>query len=71
MKRHVLQSLRLAKEPITSMDITRTFVEGRGMDRDDVVTVRKRVGAGLWKLRHDGMAVEVPQKGEYKGSRVA
>jgi hypothetical protein len=67
MKRHVLQSLRLAKAPITSMEITRTFVDGRGMDRADVVTVRKRVGACLWKLRETGIAVSVPLDGEYKG----
>jgi hypothetical protein len=71
MKRHVLQSLRLATAPITSLDITRTFIEGRGMDHDGVVTVRKRVGACLWKLRRDGIAVEIPQEGEYKGWRLA
>lgn len=33
--------------------------------------VRKRVGACLWKLRKDGIALEVPQEGEYKGWRLA
>jgi hypothetical protein len=71
MKRHVLQSLRLAKAPITSLEITQTFIDGRGMDHDGAVTVRKRVGACLWKLRQAGIAVSVPLEGEYKGWRLA
>jgi hypothetical protein len=34
------------------------------------VTVRKRVGACLWKLRDQGLAVSVPMEGEYKGWRL-
>ena len=71
MKRHVLQSLRLATTPITSMEITRSFIEGRGLDHDEVVTVRKRVGACLWKLRDQALAVSVPMEGEYKGWALA
>jgi hypothetical protein len=67
MKCHVLQSLRLAKEPITSMDMTRTFIEGRGMDHDGAITVRERVSACLWKLGQSGYAVSVPIEGDYKG----
>jgi hypothetical protein len=71
MRRHVLQSLRTAKGPITSLDITRTFIEGRGMDHDGTITVRKRVSACLWKLGQTGLAVSIPLEGEYKGWRVA
>jgi hypothetical protein len=71
MKRHVLQSLRLAKGPITSLEITRTFIDGRGMDHDGAITVRKRVSACLWKLRQAGIAASVPLEGEYKGWRLA
>jgi hypothetical protein len=70
MKRHVLQSLRTAQGPLTSLDLTRSFIEGRGVDHDDAVTVRKRVGACLWKLRDTGLAVSVPLEGEYKGWRL-
>ena len=71
MKRHVLQSLRTAQAPITSLEIARTFIEGRGLDHDGVVVVRKRVGACLWKLSDTGIAVSVPLEGEYKGWRLA
>lgn len=71
MKRHVLQSLRLAKAPITSIELTHAFIDGRGMDHDDVITVRKRVSACLWKLGQAGLAVSVPMEGEYKGWRLA
>jgi len=67
MKRHVLQSLRLAKGPITSLEMTRSFIEGRGLDHDGFITVRKRVSACLWKLGQAGFAVSVPLEGEYKG----
>jgi hypothetical protein len=70
MRRHVLQSLQLAKAPVTSTDITRTFIEQRGLDHDGVVTVRKRVSACLWKLGQTGYAVSVPLEGEYKGWRL-
>ena len=36
-----------------------------------VGTIRKRVGACLWKMRAKGYAEEVPQAGEYKRWRLA
>jgi len=36
-----------------------------------VGTIRKRVGACLWKLRAKGIVAEVPQPGEYKGWRIS
>jgi hypothetical protein len=72
MRRHVLQALRAAQGPITSLDIARQVMEARGLDASDarmVSTVRKRVGACLYKLRASGIVSEVPQAGEYKGWR--
>ena len=70
MRRHVIQSLRTATTHLTALEIARTFIEGRGLDHDGVITVRKRVSACLWKLKQQGYAVEVPLEGEYKGWRV-
>jgi hypothetical protein len=54
-----------------SLEITRSFIEGRGLDHDEVVTVRKLVGACPWALRNKDLAGNVPIEGEYKGWRTA
>ncbi|TXM96736.1 hypothetical protein FV242_33175 [Methylobacterium sp. WL64] len=50
MMRHAMGALRLAEGPITSRDIARVVMQGRGLDPDDAAlgqTIRKRVGACL------------------------
>jgi len=69
MVRFVLQTLREASEPITSLEIALGVVEGRGLDKADTRTVvlfRKRVGACLFNLRKQGTVREVPREGTYK-----
>lgn len=69
MARHVMDALRRAKEPITSLAIAREVMEGRGLKEGPgtTVTIRKRVGACLTKLREKGVVRDVPMAGEYKG----
>jgi hypothetical protein len=70
MLRFVLNALRQAQEPLTSLSIARQVMEGRGLDLGDdrmVITIRKRVGACLWKLGAKGVVTKVPMAGEYKG----
>lgn len=70
MARHVMDALRQAKgRQITSLEIARHVMEGRGLKGDDrtIITIRKRVGACLAKLREKGVARDVPMAGEYKG----
>ena len=72
MMRHVLGCLRLADKPVTSRDIALTVMRARGLSPDDgelVVTIRKRVGACLWKLKQSGFVQEVAIGGELKGWR--
>jgi len=47
VKRFVLNTLREAKEPMTSRDITELWVGDRGLRADDatVTAIRKRIGA--------------------------
>jgi hypothetical protein len=70
MRRHVLGALRGASGPVTSLEIARSFAQGRGLEESAVVAIRKRVGACLWKLRDMGVVTDVPQAGEYKGWRL-
>lgn len=72
MRRDVLAALRAAQEPLTSLEIARQVVVRRKLPDDPktVVMMRKRVGAALWKLKAMGMAVEVPQAGEYKAWQI-
>jgi hypothetical protein len=70
MMRHVMGCLRLATEPVTSRDIATVVMKARGLNPEDaelLVTIRKRVGACMWKLKHAGYAREVPIAGELKG----
>lgn len=73
MRRHVLAALRAADQPLTSLEIARQVLEVRKINQDPVTvtTFRKRVGACLFKLKCAGLAVEVPQRGEYKGWRLS
>jgi hypothetical protein len=73
MRRDVLAVLRSCGEPATSLQIARNIIAARALPdgAKDVIRMRKRVGACLWKLRAKGMVAEVPQAGDYKGWRLA
>jgi hypothetical protein len=70
MMRHVMGCLRTASEPVTSRDIATVVMKARGLNPDDAelaVTIRKRVGACMWKLKQSGFVREAPIAGELKG----
>ena len=70
MRRDVLAALRGAQGPLTSLDIAEQVVAARKLLPTMTPTIRKRVGAALWKLRAKGFVEEVPQAGEYKAWRL-
>lgn len=70
MMRFVLGALRVAEGPLTSIDIADVVLEGRGLSADDdalTLTIRKRVGACLNKLKHQGIVRETAAMGGLKG----
>jgi len=67
MRRDVLAALRAAQGPLTSLDIARQVIAARKLDPAMTTTIRKRVGAALWKLKARDLVNEVPQPGDYKG----
>lgn len=70
MMRHVLGCLRLAEKPVTSRDVALQVMKARGLNAEDaelLVTIRKRVGACMWKLKQGGHVREVPMEGDLKG----
>ena len=70
MMRHVMGCLRVASEPVTTRDVATVVMKARGLNPDDpelLVTIRKRVGACMWKLKQAGYVREVPIAGELKG----
>ncbi len=73
MIRHVLRCLREAKGPLTSLDIAEAYMKARGLEASDetAVLLRKRVGACLNSLKHQGTIRPVPQEGLYKGWNLA
>lgn len=73
MARFVMSAFRQAKAPLTSLEITKRVMAGRGLKADPKTTVliRKRVGACLGKLKAKGIVCEVPLAGEYKGWELA
>lgn len=59
MSRLVLSALRRASAPMTSLEVARIVMEGRGMDlgnHKQTITFRKRVGACLYQMRARGVA---------------
>jgi hypothetical protein len=61
MMRHVMGTLRLAKAPVTARDIALVVMKARGLNPEDaelLVTIRKRVGACMWKLKQAGHVQE-------------
>ncbi|WP_339914104.1 hypothetical protein [uncultured Brevundimonas sp.] len=71
--RLVARMLREAERPITSLDIVYEQVRLRGLKPNDatLVTMRKRVGACLTKLKADGTVRVVPLPGLYQGWELA
>ena len=68
LKRFVLETLRDAKAPLTSKDITTAWISKRGLRADEAtyVILRKRIGACLIAMRDQGLAKDVGHVGEYK-----
>ena len=69
MMRHVMGALRLARAPVTTRDIALVVMKARGLKSEDaelLVTIRKRVGACMWKLKQAGHVREAPMAGELK-----
>lgn len=73
MRRYILDALREAPEPLTSLDLAKYVCRASGIDvneRKAVITVRKRVTAALTKMRERGLVAEVPMFGRFKGWRI-
>src|SRR5579883_2195076 len=70
MMRHVMGCLRLADgKPVTTRDIAVQVMKARGLDPSDaemLVTIRKRVGACVYKLKRDGAVKEIAGLGDLK-----
>jgi hypothetical protein len=64
MKRFVLDRLKEAEGPITSLDIAEAWIADRGLrtDHGTAVMIRKRVGACLISLRTACVVANVPDK---------
>lgn len=70
MMRHVMGCLRTATEPVTTRDIAAVVMKARGLSAEDtelLVTIRKRVGACMWKLKQAGYVREALVAGDLKG----
>jgi hypothetical protein len=65
----VMRALRLAKEPLTSIDQVKGQIKARGLKADDktVVLMRKRVGATLTAMKNKGWVRSIPSDGPYNG----
>ncbi len=68
--RFVMDTLRTAKgKPVTTREIAMNVARGRGLREDDTEllnTLRKRVGAYIFKLKRDGVLREVEGTGDLK-----
>lgn len=69
VKAFVLDTLRKAPAPLTSLQITDLWLEARQLRTDDEtrVTIRKRIGAGLISLRAKGLVRNEGWFGGHKG----
>ena len=65
MRRFVLDRLKEASWPITSLDVATAWIADRGLktDHGTAVMIRKRVGACLTALKRDGFAFVANQDG--------
>ena len=68
MRRFVLDRLKEASSPITSLDIAAAWIADRGLKADDGtrIMIRKRVGACLIALRHQGFVHNLESNREHK-----
>jgi hypothetical protein len=70
MMRHVMGYLRLSEaKPVTTRDIALVVMKARGLNPEDaelLVTIRKRVGACMWKLKQAGAVKEIAGVGNMK-----
>jgi hypothetical protein len=68
VKVFVLNALRTASGPLTSRDITESWLKDRGLRTDDAtfVVIRKRIGACLTKFKNEGLIVGSIGAGDYK-----
>lgn len=68
MRRFVLDRLKEASGPITSLDVATAWITDRGLrtDHGTTVMIRKRVGACLIALRSAGMIRQSSSLSEYK-----
>lgn len=65
MRRFVLDRLKEASGPITSLDIAEDWIAERGLraDQGTTVMIRKRVGACLTSLRRSGLCAHAESNG--------
>ena len=63
VKRFVLGALRDSSEPLTSRDITKKWIENRGLEADEAtcVILRKRIGACIKTCVNQGLVTSVGQ----------
>lgn len=74
MSRFVLEKLRAASEPVTSLEITKAIMEARELSFDDramTTTLQKRVSSCLSHLKEQEIVREIPLEGQYKGWALA
>ncbi len=71
-KRFVLNALRIAEGPLTSVAITRDWIKDRGLEPDEStrVILTKRIGACITSLKGQGHIVQEGLSGEYKAWRL-
>ncbi|HEY3696901.1 hypothetical protein [Phenylobacterium sp.] len=67
--RFVIQMLKRANTPITSLDLVKEQIKARGLSADEqtIVLMRKRVGATLSAQQRLGVVRSVFHDGRYKG----
>ncbi len=72
LQRFVLDKLREAGEPLTSLQLAKTFGQERRLapDRATTINTRKRVGACLYHLSTKGLVVAGAGDGDYKGWQI-
>jgi len=72
-RRFVLNALRIAPEPMTSVDITRDWIKDRGLEPDEStrILLTKRIGSCITSLKRQGLIRHHGMKGEYKAWELA
>lgn len=72
-RRFVLNALRIAPAPMTSVEITHDWIKDRGLEPDEStrVLLTKRVGACITSLKRKGLIEQAGMNGEYKAWRLS